>query len=381
MDIKKFLSDDLFIYWRIHPTEELSAFWEMYLKKHEDKRELFSEAIIAFDAIRDERDELKTDSISIKQKIHFCIKEQKRRKSLKIFTASAAAVFLVAIASTLFLFHRSKVEADPAFSSIGSISKQDQIQLFTGSDILDIHNNTTISLNRDDQRAIIEDSLSRREIDLDIVSKNRLLVPYGKRTSIVLADSTIVHLNSGTTLEFPSSFVGDTREIHMEGEIYIEVANQSKEPFIIHTPNSRITVFGTSFNVSSYADEEKEAVVLVEGSVEVKSKDSNLLLKPSEKAEIINGTIQKFRVDVDEYISWKSGYLQFHKSPLDEVLRKIGRYYNVEFYYNKELNLSDRTCSGKLFLSDNLEDVLNSFSKMTQLKYGKERDKIISIEI
>lgn len=72
--------------------------------------------------------------------------------------------------------------------------------------------------------------------------------------------------------------------------------------------------------------------------------------------------------------------MQLNKNSLTEVLKKIGRYYNVEFNYTATLNLQDQTCSGKLFLSENFDDVLQSFSKMTFLQYNKISDGIIYIQ-
>ena len=82
----------------------------------------------------------------------------------------------------------------------------------------------------------------------------------------------------------------------------------------VHTFNSQIQVFGTSFNVSAYEDEERESVVLVEGSIQVKSNANNasLILSPGQMAEISAGNIKSKEVDVSEYIGWKDGFMQFN---------------------------------------------------------------------
>jgi ferric-dicitrate binding protein FerR (iron transport regulator) len=134
--------------------------------------------------------------------------------------------------------------------------------------------------------------------------------------------------------------------------------------------------------VSAYEDEERESVVLVEGSIQVKSNANNasLILSPGQMAEISAGNIKSKEVNVSEYIGWKDGFMQFNKVPLDEVLRKVGRYYNVEFKYSEEIDLLGKTCSGKLFLSENIDDVLQSFTNITLLNYEKQSDHIIYIK-
>jgi len=374
-----FLSDDLFIYWSIHPTKELDAFWGQFLQENEDLRDQFNEAVVAFDQIRHEQPTFLIDEASVKQKLDRRIERLRKRKLSRIFTLSTVAVLLLALVSTLFVLNKSGEDIDQELSSIGKVMNHNKVQLLAGNDVLDIDDNSTLNLSEKKNSAIIHDPLSHKEVKLDDSQPYKLIVPFGKRTSIVLADGSRVYLNSGTEMEFPTAFTGPSREISVEGEIFIEVAEQNKMPFIIHTPRSHITVYGTSFNVSSYADENKESVVLVNGSVEVRSESNSLILKPSEMAEIENGGIQRKYVDVSDYTSWKNGYMQLNKVPLNEVLIKIGRYYNVEFKYNTDLNLHNKTCSGKLFLSDNLEDVLEAFSRMTFLTYDKNREETIYI--
>ena len=379
MNHKDFLCDDLFIYWRIRPTKELDAFWENFLKENDGVQRAFDEAIETLEKIRNGQETLQIDKDPLLQELKAKIKKEKRKKLVKIVTSSVAAVLLLGLISTFFVMNEKTEKIASEISSIGEIMSDNNIQLITGDDVLEIDNNSTLDLFEKKHSAVIQNSLTQKEIDLNNNRTNELIVPYGKRTTLILADGSKVHLNSGTRMAFPSQFSEKSREINVEGEIFIEVAKKNNLPFIIHTPLSQIVVYGTSFNVSSYAEDTKESVVLVNGSVEVRSKNSTIQLKPNEMAEIENGLIQRKQVDVSDYVTWTSGYMQLNKTPLHEVLKKIGRYYNVAFQYDPAMNLYQQTCSGKLFLSDNLTDVLEAFSKMTYLQYDKQNDKTIFI--
>ncbi|MEA5062161.1 MAG: FecR domain-containing protein [Proteiniphilum sp.] len=379
MNQRDFLCDDLFVYWRIHPTRELNAFWESYLRENEDIRIPFNEAIETFEMIRNGKEILQNDDTSILHELKDKIEKGKRKKLRKLLTSSVAAILLIMLIPTFFILYKNSESVEPGKSSIGEVMSTNHIQLFTGGDILEIDNNSTLDLSGKKHTALIQNPLTRKEIDLKDHQTNKLIVPYGKRSILILADGSKVHLNSGTKMEFPSMFTEKKREIHVEGEIFIEVTKQNNTPFVIYTPHSQITVHGTSFNVSSYSEDPKEAVVLVNGLVEVKSENSVLQLQPNEMAEIENGVILHKQVDVSDYIGWTSGYLQLNRVPLNEVLKKIGRYYNVEFQYDPAIDLYDQTCSGKLFLSENIHDVLEAFSKMTYLQYNKQSDDIIFI--
>lgn len=374
------MRDDLFIYWRIHPTKELDIFWKDFYNEHEGLQEPFNKAIEVFEIIRREQGVLPSYDISLLPELKAIIaKKEKRRKLRKIITSSAAAVLLLMLISTIFILQEKSDKTASPLSSLGEVMGSTHIQLFTGTDILDIDNNATLDLSGNNQGAIIQNPLMQKEIDLDQNKINKLVVPYGKRSTLILADGSKVHLNSGTKMEFPGTFSDTNREISIEGEIFIDVVHQEGVPFVIHTPHSQVTVHGTSFNLSSYAEDKSESVVLVNGAVEVKSENSSLMLKPNEMAEIENGRILRRQVDVSNYTGWVNGYMQLNKSPLDEVLKKIGRYYNVKYQYDTDLRLHDQTCSGKLFLSDNLDDVLEAFSKMTYLRYDKQDDRTIFI--
>lgn len=378
MDQKDFLCDDLFVYWRIHPTKELDAFWENYLKENEEFRDPFNQAIEAFETIRSKQGTFQINEVSALQNLNKKIEKRKRIKWRRIY-ASSAAVLLLTLISTFFIFNEGSKKTEPGISSIGEVAGNNNIQLFTGNDVLEIDNNSTLNLSEKKNSAVIKNPLTQREVGLNDNRANTLIVPYGKRSTLILADGSKVHLNSGTKMEFPGTFSEKRREINVEGEIFIEVVKKRNSPFVIHTPRSQITVHGTSFNVSSYSEDTKESVVLVNGSVEVKSHNSTVLLKPNEMAEIENELIQCKQVNVSDYTSWTDGYMQLNKIPLNEVLKKIGRYYNIEFQCNPALNLNKQTCSGKLFLSDNLNDVLEAFSKMTYFKYDKLNDETIFI--
>lgn len=373
---KDFLCDDLFVYWRTNPSVEMDRFWEQFLQENEHLRDQFNEAVVAFDNLKEVNDHYTPDEISVKKIVDHRINATRNSRLRTLYGAVAAAVLLLGVITTLYFMGRQEENKINSIASIGKVMNDTTIQLLAGGRIMDINNNATLDLSEKKNSAVIQDSLSQKEVALDRNQTNKLIVPFGKRSAIVLADGSKVYLNSGTEMDFPSTFSKHSREIWVEGEIFIDVTKQEDIPFIIHTPKSLITVYGTSFNVSSYSDENRESVVLVNGSVEIKSEKSVLLLKPNEMALIENGTLMCKKVDVSAHISWKNGYLHLNKTPLDEVLKKIGRYYNVEFRFQSELGLNERTCSGKLFLSDNLDDVVEAFSKLTFLTYERNNETI-----
>jgi ferric-dicitrate binding protein FerR (iron transport regulator) len=96
-----------------------------------------------------------------------------------------------------------------------------------------------------------------------------LRVPYGETTQLVLSDGTCLHLNAGTRVTYPSSFLGKERKIFVEGEVFAEVAKNAEQPFIIATGDVDVKVLGTTFNFKAYDDTQCVELLLLEGSVQV----------------------------------------------------------------------------------------------------------------
>lgn len=373
-----FLKDDLFLYWRLNPSKELNCFWGQFIQKNEHLKEPFNKAIEEFENIRNSENWPENSDIEVKRVLERRIKKSKyRKKTLKILYASlSAAIFTAGIILSFFYLDKSNENMPSPMSSIGNVTNESKIILLTGNDMLDIEENSTLNLSEKGTSAVIKDSITQKEIALNKNQVNKLIVPFGKRGHIVLSDGSKVHLNSGTEMTFPSAFTSQSREIWVKGEIFIDVTKQSGVPFIIHTPHSQITVLGTSFNVSSYSEEVRESVVLVDGLLSIKSGDNSLLLNPNEMAVIEGDEMHRKEVDVNDFISWTNGYLQLKKTPLPDVLKKIGRYYNIEFRFQDDLNLEKMSCSGKLFLSNDIQDVLTAFSQMTFLSYDKQGETV-----
>lgn len=157
--------------------------------------------------------------------------------------------------------------------------------------------------------------------------------PLGTRTKFILPDGTTGFLNSGSTLTYTLLF-RDLREVRLTGEAFFHVTKQDNLPFVVHIKNLKLKVLGTTFNVISYPDETSEEVILQTGKLEVLTKEglSLCLLNPDEKIAIgptqSRGT--KTQVVASQYTSWKEGKLTFRNEALDQVAKRLSRWYNAE---------------------------------------------------
>jgi ferric-dicitrate binding protein FerR (iron transport regulator) len=163
----------------------------------------------------------------------------------------------------------------------------------------------------------------------------------GMVTQFELADGTQVWLNSGSSLHFPTSFTSGLREVKLTGEAFFKVTKNEKLPFRVHAKNLNIEVLGTSFNVVSYNDEQRAEVVLVEGKVKLSSATNGTekvfgTMLPGRRAIYKEDTqkIESEEVVVDKYIAWREGNLIFRDDKMEDVVRRLSRWFNVEIVIN-----------------------------------------------
>ena len=159
----------------------------------------------------------------------------------------------------------------------------------------------------------------------------------GMVTRFELSDGTEVWLNSDSELQFPSKFTGNLREVKMKGEAYFKVAKNEDQPFRVHAKDLKIEVLGTSFDVLSYDDEKQVEVVLVEGQVKLAVKKNYKikslgLMSPNQRViySVDDQKVESEKVEVDKYIAWRDGNLIFREDKMEDVVKRLSRWFNVE---------------------------------------------------
>lgn len=165
-----------------------------------------------------------------------------------------------------------------------------------------------------------------KQKEKEVQSFNQLIVPIGKRSFVTFADGSKLWVNSGSKVIYPNKFSDHSREIFVEGEIYLDVVHDEKRPFIVKTKKMEIRDLGTQFNVSAYENEFNSNVVLVEGKVEVQVKGRKKnTISPNQLFTYNNSNdkIYTSTVNTQDYVAWKDGYYQFRHQKVNIVLEKL----------------------------------------------------------
>lgn len=190
------------------------------------------------------------------------------------------------------------------------------------------------------------------------------LSPIGSQTKIILPDSTVVWLNSGSSLKYNQAFGKKSREVALAGEGYFEVKKDKTKPFIVHTDSLNVRVLGTIFNLRAYNDDKNVTVNLIEGAVNVslpKLENLDLMtLKPNEKLVFNKQTkkIESSETDAARSALWTTGKLCFVDVTIEQIAKDLERKYNVNIKIENEA-LKKEIFSGSLNLNLSLKQVLS----------------------
>ena len=187
----------------------------------------------------------------------------------------------------------------------------------------------------------------------------------GTPSSITLADGTNVQLTVASSLRYPTNFSAVNREVFLDGEARFDVERNDEKPFIVHLQHQTITVHGTSFNVEAYQDESSHTITLLSGSVSLETNNhegeliSQLFLKPGQKAsfDIASEAIAVEQVDLAVANSWVPGEYKFKDETLEQIVKRLEKYYDVNIGLNDDLKNIRYT--GTLSFNQRIEQVLN----------------------
>jgi len=197
-------------------------------------------------------------------------------------------------------------------------------------------------------------------------------VPNGQRTQVFLPDGTAVWLNAGTSLAYPTNFSSQHRDIYLQGEAYLEVKSDKKNPFIVRTDRMNVKVLGTKFNVKSYKDE-TAYVTLLEGKVEVITMDelNSLTLKPNEQISISEtNTMLLTQVESNNVNMWTLGELVYVNEKLSVIVKDLERRFDVQ------ISILDEDLSEDLFTS-RIDSKAHVDQALSRLKGTRELDYVI----
>lgn len=210
---------------------------------------------------------------------------------------------------------------------------------------------------------------------------NVLKVPRGKEYQVILPDSTRVWLNADSRLRFPLAFGEKERRVFLEGEAYFDVKKAKDCPFIVETDRIDVEVLGTRFDVKAYSDEETVYTTLLTGSVRIVAdglRDRNVELKPAQQYSLDRKSRQQKVEEVDPslYVAWMDRMFVFWNQRLEDVMKDLTKWYDVEFVFADEV-AADMRISGNIERSRDLTAVLDMITGLRKVEIVQRDGKYV----
>jgi transmembrane sensor len=206
---------------------------------------------------------------------------------------------------------------------------------------------------------------------------SELKTKNGSIAKIRLADGTLVTLNALSTLTYPKSFNGKTREVSLSGEAFFDVAKDHSHPFIVHTNQSDIQVLGTAFDIKSYKNDPQFEATLFRGSIQATLKDNpaiKIILKPTDKL-LIQHTAYSLtketyfdnsnRLNIET--AWMNNKLVFKNEPFVQLANSLERKYGNNIFFKNEA-LKSVKFTGE-FEKEDINQILLSLQIVTRFNY------------
>lgn len=215
-------------------------------------------------------------------------------------------------------------------------------------------------------------NLSERSRYANNLNDLEVEAPVGSRMNIELGDGTKVWLNHGSKLKYPYRFSGKSRKVFLTGEAYFIVAHNKDIPFVVGTSKLDVKATGTEFNVSAYPDDHVVETTLVEGKVILFKNSSSHEIKALSPGECLKFDDQKNAYalesgSIEKYIAWKDGLLVFKNDPMEDIAKKLARWYNVEVEITNE-KAKEYTCTAT-FTDETLAQALELMTLPTPVHF------------
>jgi ferric-dicitrate binding protein FerR (iron transport regulator) len=204
---------------------------------------------------------------------------------------------------------------------------------------------------------------------------------YGQISKAILPDSSVVWVNSGSSIKYNNQFSASNRDIELEGEAFFKVTRNADLPLIVTNSDLKVKVLGTEFSVSAYPEEPNIHVILEKGKVELTSASNTRFrqeMKPGEMATFskIKKELALTAVNTSLYTSWKDGLINIYNLPLSELVIKLEKRFNQKFLVDEQIKDVPYTFTIK---NEDLSSVLSLMEKITPVQ-AIQREHVIELK-
>ena len=302
--------------------------------------------------------------------------------ALKRYGIAAAAILIIVLSTTWLLKNNPQSQKSNQRSAISKSANPNRATLtLANGQVIELGNSAGIITEQNGVKIInlapgqlsYENAQISDQRSANQQINNTLTTPKGAQYQLILPDGTKIWLNAASSVTYPTAFTNEERTVTITGEAYLEVVKNPTHPFIVKSANQKITVLGTSFNINAYENESTTRTTLIEGSINVAltnqrsaiSKSANqtsdiqksdITLSPSQQSLTTATGLKIGNPDLDAVLAWKNGLFHFNSAGIEEIMRQVARWYDVDIVY--EGKITTESFTGKVARSADISEVL-----------------------
>lgn len=371
----------------IAPNEQLEL--DSWINKKPENKAVYERAINT----RNQLDKLEIYQLFNKEKVRSKLEDElfptkKIDFSYKRIMRFAAAILLpvILIGGAYLLLREPVVQNFAALDQIIEPGMQKAVLKLSNGEEVVLDENEFIKIIADgsknikNENQLIDYFNSESNMTVEELRYNELKTPNGGQYRLQLADGTKVWLNAGSSLRFPVSFSNKSRDVYLEGEAYFEVTKNST-PFNVYAGEMNVSVLGTMFNVSAYANDQNNKTTLAEGKVKVWTKQAESggkILSPNQQAtlDISSSEMEVSQVNASYYTSWVNGKIEFNNEDLEEVMKRLSRWYNFEYEFKNEA-AKQYHFTARLSNDEKISSIIEMLELSADVKFEYKNETVI----
>lgn len=199
--------------------------------------------------------------------------------------------------------------------------------------------------------------------------------------AMLLPDGSEVFLNTGSQLQYVSNFDENRLVAGFQGEALFDVQSNPDKAFQILLDHLGIEVLGTSFNLRAIPGSSSYSLDLIHGKVRMFTFDENpeelmeqIILLAGERGvyDTQTGRLTRSETTDNNFLSWKTGVLEFINTPLPEVVKTLNRVYNMNIKLGSKHDSLRLTARFEGETADQLIESLQTIFQFEMLRDGNQ---------
>lgn len=229
-----------------------------------------------------------------------------------------------------------------------------------------------------DMRSVDNPSESDKNEESNENDKFELVTDRGDEFKLVLEDGTKIIMNYNSKLYYPVKFSKKQRTVRLYGEAYFEVSPDPERPFIVQLDNISVKQYGTAFNINTY-NKSKPTITLVRGKISLTSderSEEEVMLTPGDQAVYSEGIMNIKKVDTNRVTSWTRGLFAFEDERLDDIMKTLADWYELEVQIN-DPEVASQRLTGTFDRHQSIKNILNAIESVSGVKIKYHDGRII----